>query len=106
MLASRVITDYKGRTIQRIFIFPQTRPCKKAWAFALRQVGYRATGKYRNYKIRRAKKMIYRLEHQSCKQDVASDIEGTDRMILCIILPCYLLICSIVLFCGDLSLFP
>ncbi|KAL0639935.1 hypothetical protein Q9L58_001027 [Maublancomyces gigas] len=40
------------------------------------QIGYRATRKYRNYRTRRAKKMIYRLEHQSCKQEVARDIEG------------------------------
>lgn len=91
ILASQVIADSKGSTIQRIFIFPQSRPRKKVPIFDLHRVCW-AMEKYSSYKIRRAKKVVYRLKHQNRKQKVARNVEGMVVNSIISFLPKFLLI--------------
>lgn len=48
--------------------------------------------KYSSYKIRRAKKVVYRLKHQNRKQKVARNVEGMVVNSIISFLPKFLLI--------------
>lgn len=72
---------YERRINGRIVLVnPTPHYRKKVPGLATHQVGFRTQEKYRGYKVRRAKKLVYRLRNQDRKQtsdQVVSAIEGT-----------------------------
>lgn len=63
-----------------VLMSPTPHQRKKIPGLAARQVGFRAQEKYRGYKLRRFKKLVYRLKIQDHKQTVDQVVSGIKNM--------------------------